>query len=69
MAISVGSIILASDIRSKYSSFNTFINAYGGGVIAGVGSGPNVGDYAYASHINTLYNKLANFRSDEFLKT
>ena len=67
MAISEGSTVLQSDIKSKYDSFNNFIQSYGG-TIAKL-TVPGQYTVAYASQFNALNNKVNEFKNDTYLKT
>ena len=67
MAISQGSTVLQSDIKSKYDSFNAFITNYGGTIAKLTVPGQNT--TVYASQFNAMNNKINEFKNDTYLKT
>ena len=68
MPISQNSRIDASDISSLYTTFNNFIQSYGGS-IAKLPAAPGKNTIIYASAINALNNKINEFKNDTYLKT
>ena len=63
MAISSGSTVLQSDIQYIYNSFNNVNNYYNFGAISAPGQNTTI----YASNINTLVNRLNQFRGNSVI--
>lgn len=67
MAISQYSSLSNSDLQDLYTSFNNFIQTYGGSITQL--TLPTANKKVEASDMNNLNNKINDFRSDKFLKT
>lgn len=68
MATNAGDKALYSDLVNWYNVFNTFISSYGGGAIATLAT-PAAGSTIQAAHINALYSKINEFKTDTYLST
>ena len=67
MAFTQNSTALYNDLSSYYTSFNTFIQNYGGSIAKLTVPGAN--SAIAASNINNLNSKINEFKNDTFLKT
>ena len=59
--------ILLSELKDWYTIWNQVISNYGGGLISTLTT-PG-GSPAKATDVNALFNKIDEFKQDEYLKT
>jgi hypothetical protein len=66
MAVSVGSTLLSSDMRSWYTRLNAVTNKFGGGKYAALAV-PSAGKIVQASDLNNIVNRFNSIKTDAYL--
>ena len=67
MSVATGYTVLYSDLQSFYTTFNNFINTYGGNITTL--TVPTANKIVEATDINNLNEKVNEFKSETYLST